>query len=172
VEEARFEDADFQVGDVLEEEVPFDGFGRTAVQAAKQRIIQRVREGERSRIREEFTERYFVDKFPMFHLPNPSSPPVVSFSFVDPGLESLDSFKTHLDAYTRLFLQLQEVRFHYIATRDTHHQKAKRLFMGLFDRHWDPDSPGGIVDYFCLRKRADAGEGGRGESAAIRHFGW
>jgi N utilization substance protein A len=57
VEEARFEDPDFTVGDVLEEEVPFEAFGRTAVQAAKQRIIQRVREGERSRIREEFTNK-------------------------------------------------------------------------------------------------------------------
>jgi transcription termination/antitermination protein NusA len=57
VEEARFEDPDFQVGDVLEEEVPFDAFGRTAVQAAKQRIIQRVREGERTRIREEFSSK-------------------------------------------------------------------------------------------------------------------
>src|SRR6266566_2068420 len=42
LEEARFEDPDFQPGDVLEEEVPFEQFGRTAVQAAKQRIIQRV----------------------------------------------------------------------------------------------------------------------------------
>jgi len=55
LEEARFEDEDFQVGDVLEEEVPFEQFGRTAVQAAKQRIIQRVREGERARIRDEFS---------------------------------------------------------------------------------------------------------------------
>jgi len=55
LEEARYEDPDFQVGDVLEEDVPFGEFGRTAVQAAKQRIIQRVREGERSRIREEFS---------------------------------------------------------------------------------------------------------------------
>src|SRR2546422_495095 len=39
LEEARFEDPEFQVGDVLEEEVPFEVFGRTAVQAAKQRII-------------------------------------------------------------------------------------------------------------------------------------
>lgn len=54
LEEARWEDPDFQIGDVLEEEVPFEAFGRLAVQAAKQRIIQRVREGERSRIREEF----------------------------------------------------------------------------------------------------------------------
>ncbi len=57
LEEARWEDPDFQVGDVLEEEVPFEAFGRLAVQAAKQRIIQRVREGERSRIRDEFGHR-------------------------------------------------------------------------------------------------------------------
>ena len=57
LEEARYEDPDFQVGDMLEEEVPFVEFGRLAVQAAKQRIIQRVREGERARIREEFTSK-------------------------------------------------------------------------------------------------------------------
>src|SRR5687767_4736082 len=54
LEDARFEDPDFVVGDMLEEDVPFAEFGRLAVQAAKQRIIQRVREGERSRIRDEF----------------------------------------------------------------------------------------------------------------------
>jgi N utilization substance protein A len=57
VEDARFIDPDFQVGDMLEEEVPFQEFGRLAVQAAKQRIIQRVREGERSRIRDEFSSK-------------------------------------------------------------------------------------------------------------------
>ena len=57
LEEARFEDPDFQPGDVLEEEVPFAQFGRLAVQAAKQRIIQRVREGERNRIRDEFGDK-------------------------------------------------------------------------------------------------------------------
>src|SRR2546426_4065502 len=57
LEEARYEDSDFQVGDMLEEEVPFVDFGRLAVQAAKQRIIQRVREGERTKIREEFGDK-------------------------------------------------------------------------------------------------------------------
>jgi N utilization substance protein A len=57
LEEARYDDPDFQVGDVLETDVDFTEFGRSAVQAAKQRIIQRVREGERSRIREEFAGR-------------------------------------------------------------------------------------------------------------------
>ena len=57
VEEARFYDEGFEVGDQLEEPVDFAVFGRAAVQAAKQRIIQRVREGERTRIRDEFSSR-------------------------------------------------------------------------------------------------------------------
>jgi len=57
LEEARYDDPDFQVGDVLETDIDFAEFGRAAVQAAKQRIIQRVREGERNRIREEFGGR-------------------------------------------------------------------------------------------------------------------
>jgi transcription termination/antitermination protein NusA len=57
LEEARYEDEEFQVGDIMEIPVDFAEFGRTAVQAAKQRIIQRVREGERSKIRDEFSHR-------------------------------------------------------------------------------------------------------------------
>jgi transcription termination/antitermination protein NusA len=57
LEEARYEDPDFQLGDVMEIPVEFAEFGRTAVQAAKQRILQRVREGERTRIKDEFSER-------------------------------------------------------------------------------------------------------------------
>jgi N utilization substance protein A len=41
----------------MEIPVSFRDFGRSAVMAAKQRIIQRVREGERERIREEFNDR-------------------------------------------------------------------------------------------------------------------
>jgi hypothetical protein len=108
-------------------------------------------------IQERFTDRYFVDKFPMFLIPR-FSPPVVSFSFVDPGLESLDSFHTHLQAYFPLFCQLGSVRFHYVATRDTYQEHARRAFLGLFDRHWNPDGPGGLVDYFCLQKKEDLGK--------------
>ena len=57
VVEARWDDPEFQVGDFLEIPVEFEDFGRTAVLAAKQRIIQRVREGERNRVREEFADR-------------------------------------------------------------------------------------------------------------------
>jgi len=54
--EARWDDPDFQVGDLLEIPVQFSDFGRNAVIVAKQRIVQRLREGERERIREEFAD--------------------------------------------------------------------------------------------------------------------
>src|SRR5688572_27532772 len=57
LDDARQFDDGFEVGDVLEEPVDFAVFGRAAVQAAKQRIIQRVREGERSKIRDEFSTK-------------------------------------------------------------------------------------------------------------------
>jgi N utilization substance protein A len=57
LDEARFEDPEFQLGDVMEKVIDFQEFGRAAVQAAKQRIVQRVREGERTRIRDEFSHR-------------------------------------------------------------------------------------------------------------------
>ncbi len=57
LEEARWDDPDFQPGDILEIPVAFAEFGRNAVMAAKQRIIQRVREGERQKIRNEFEDR-------------------------------------------------------------------------------------------------------------------
>ncbi len=57
IEDAQTFDGNFEPGDVLEEPVDFATFGRAAVQAAKQRIIQRVREGERTKIRDEFATK-------------------------------------------------------------------------------------------------------------------
>ncbi|MDQ8150590.1 MAG: transcription termination factor NusA [Gemmatimonadota bacterium] len=57
IEEARYEDPDYQAGDIMEIPVDFNEFGRSAVQACKQRIVQRVREGERTKIRDEFSSR-------------------------------------------------------------------------------------------------------------------
>jgi N utilization substance protein A len=57
LDEARYEDPDYQIGDLMEIPVEFAEFGRSAVQAAKQRIVQRVREGERTKIRDEFAGR-------------------------------------------------------------------------------------------------------------------
>lgn len=57
LEEARWDDETFEVGDVMEIPVNFADFGRNAVMAVKQRIVQRVRENERDRIRDEFADQ-------------------------------------------------------------------------------------------------------------------
>jgi len=57
LEEAHWDDEDFEVGDVMEIPVDFEDFGRNAVMAVKQRIVQRVRENERDRIRDEYADR-------------------------------------------------------------------------------------------------------------------
>ncbi len=55
--EARWDDEDFEIGDLMEIPMDFSEFGRNAVMATKQRIVQRIRENERDRIREEFADR-------------------------------------------------------------------------------------------------------------------
>ena len=57
LDEARWDDPTYEVGDIMEIPVEFSAFGRNAVMAAKQRIVQLVREGERQRIRDEYTDR-------------------------------------------------------------------------------------------------------------------
>jgi N utilization substance protein A len=57
LEEARWDDDTFEIGDVMEIPVTFADFGRNAVMAVKQRIVQRVRENERERVRDEFTDQ-------------------------------------------------------------------------------------------------------------------
>ena len=57
IDEARWDDDTYEVGDVMEVPVAFTDFGRNAVMAVKQRIVQRVRENERDRIRDEFADQ-------------------------------------------------------------------------------------------------------------------
>lgn len=57
LEEARWDDPEFEVGDIQEVPVEFAEFGRNAVMAAKQRILQRVREGERQKIMSEYADK-------------------------------------------------------------------------------------------------------------------
>jgi N utilization substance protein A len=46
-----------RVGDVVEVDVPADGFGRIAAQTAKQVVVQRIREAEREKVYDEFAHR-------------------------------------------------------------------------------------------------------------------
>ena len=103
-------------------------------------------------IREKTTDRYFVDKFPMFFVPDSSSySPVVTFSFVDPGLLSLASFDTHLLDYSSLFSAVPQMDFVYIATRPTHFQAAREMAQRMAPRVLNPDPGVEGLRYFHSR---------------------
>jgi hypothetical protein len=102
-------------------------------------------------IRERTTDRYFVDKFPLFFAPNSSSSSLVTFSFVDPGLLSLASFDTHLFAYNSLFAAVPRVNFMYIATRPMHFAAAQQLFLAMAPRVSNPDPGVEGLRYFHYR---------------------
>lgn len=55
--EARERDSHIEVGEYIEEPIESLGFGRIGVQAAKQVILQKIREAERERILDDFLER-------------------------------------------------------------------------------------------------------------------
>lgn len=57
LEDARFINPVYEIGDVVEEEVTPRNFGRIAAQTAKQVVTQRVREAERGLIYDEYVDR-------------------------------------------------------------------------------------------------------------------
>ena len=76
------------------------------------------------------TERYFVEKFPIFlsRSTEPARPPVVSFCFVDEGEATLSAFSTFLQKYSLLLSRLQELQLIYVAANDTHFKAAESAF--------------------------------------------
>lgn len=55
--DARKIDPDVSPGDEVKIDIPIEAFGRNAIQAAKQIVVQRVREAERERIYQEYQKR-------------------------------------------------------------------------------------------------------------------
>src|SRR5260370_10144440 len=84
----------------------------------------------RARKSAEITPRYFVDRFPMF-VDRLSSPPVVSFTYVDAGAVTLEAFGTHLRSYLGLFQALPRLEFVYMAPTALLFQLAESEFHHL-----------------------------------------
>jgi N utilization substance protein A len=57
LDEALDYNEDAQVGDELEMEIPIEGFGRQAIQTAKQFLIQKVRDAERNKVVQTYQNR-------------------------------------------------------------------------------------------------------------------
>jgi hypothetical protein len=98
------------------------------------------------------TLRYFVDRFPMFvDRAGAASPPVVTFSYVDPGQASLTGFVNHLHAYLPLFRQLGEFSFLYIANSPIHFVRAEERFSSAVKAPLEADVSNEVLRYFRLR---------------------
>jgi|SRR5215472_250745 len=98
------------------------------------------------------TLRYFVDKYPLFISSNSFSSPVVTFSFVDPGLPSIKAFATHLETYDSLFRELPGFQFLYIASSDANFVVAENHFSTRVRLPISRDPSDEILHYFRLRK--------------------
>jgi N utilization substance protein A len=57
LDEALDYNEEAEVGDMLEMEIPIEGFGRMVIQTAKQILLQKVRDAERSRIVRDYQDR-------------------------------------------------------------------------------------------------------------------
>lgn len=73
----------------------------------------------------ETTDRFFVDKFPIYKSEDSS---IVHFTFIDEGLHSTVGFETFLLQYERLLRELTKSRIIYIAAHPGQFPSAKRLF--------------------------------------------
>ena len=100
------------------------------------------------------TIRYFVDKFPLFLAsPLPGVPPVVTFSYVDAGLDRRSAFASHLAAYQPLFRQLRSFRFLYIAAQEAYFHGVRERFQSIVRRPLEPDVSNEILRYFRIRRK-------------------
>jgi len=118
---------------------------------SKDSLPAKVYEGVAS---DQQTIRYFLDKFPLFLAPPlPGLPPVVTFSYVQPGFERPPAFASHLATYGRLFQQLNTFRFLYIAANKAYFHGAEERFGSLTKRPLEADWSNEILKYFKIRKK-------------------
>jgi hypothetical protein len=111
----------------------------------------------RARTSAEITPRYFVDRFPMF-VDRLSSPPVVTFTYVDAGSVTLEAFGTHLRAYLGLFQALPKLEFIYVAPTERLFQAAESEFHRVLYGVRDHAKSVNLLEYFRVRKTWEAKE--------------
>jgi hypothetical protein len=105
----------------------------------------------RARRSAEITPRYFVDRFPMF-VDRRSSPPVVTFTYVDADAVTLEAFGTHLRAYLGLFQALPKLEFIYLAATARLFNAAESEFYHVLYGMRDQTKSVNVLDYFRVRK--------------------
>lgn len=102
------------------------------------------------------TLRYFVDKFPMFLSPEPSSfSGVITFTYVHAGTSTLLDFTHHLECYLPLFRQLSTFGFIYASRTDACFSKASEVFLSLVKIPLEDQIADQLLRYFRVRRAWD-----------------
>jgi hypothetical protein len=96
--------------------------------------------------------RYFVDRFPMFldHTA-PGTPPLITFSYVDPGFARIAGFTNHLQAYLPLLRRLERFSFLFIANSPVLFLPAEKRFSTLVREALKTGVASDVLRYFRLR---------------------
>jgi len=104
----------------------------------------------RSRWTAAVTERYFVDKFPVYLCEGDSfSPPMACFCYIDEGVISTPGFDTYVAQYSRLFESLGPFAVVFVSSRMNLSRSATRLF----DRMFPPPARRRPAHYRSLREQ-------------------
>lgn len=112
-----------------------------------------------SRSTTETTERFFIEKFPMYLDASSSSltAPVVHFAYVDEGVQSLEGFSTFARQHRRLFEALRHFEVVYVAAESRWFARAEAIFRNLFPglssvASLSPEEHE-LIDYFEARRK-------------------
>ncbi len=102
------------------------------------------------------TQRYFVDKFPMFVSSElPSASPVVTFTYVHAGTSTLVDFTHHLETYLPLFRQLSTFGFFYASRTNACFERATEVFRSLVKIPLEDEIADQLLRYFRVRRSWD-----------------
>ena len=102
------------------------------------------------------TQRYFVDKFPMYVVERSSLlPPVTTFTYVHAGTSTLLDFTHHLETYLPLFRQLSQFGFIYASRTDACFERATGVFRSLVKIPLEDQIADQVLRYFRVRRAWD-----------------
>ena len=87
-----------------------------------------------SRSTTETTERFFIEKFPMYLNASSScgAVPLVHFAYVDEGVQSLEGFSTFVRQHRRLFEALRHFEVVYVGTESRWFARAEAILRNQF----------------------------------------
>jgi len=95
------------------------------------------------------TDRYFVDRFPIFLTSEPFPSPI--FVYCDSDLPGLFGYLTHIRNYERLLRQLRGFNLIYASPDSTKFRRAQRFFSRTFDSGSGMDGTQ-LARYFDIRR--------------------